>query len=361
METRTRKLAPQYHRQEWRNKPCGNSATHKHSREFILKNYQNLIEPQFHSHEEIDNIILTLPSPPLLTAFFPFAHNLGEEVNSRKHVQREKRAEQIPEWYEEEEPKENSENSEALLGSGETEKEKVAGDKEIRPFANVKNTEKGINVEEKDIEEKFTKIDLEVEERLKKLVNEEEDDVPDWDEPSKEEFRFEPIKVIRPAGPAFDVNLLKYHSAIGNAFVGNLIDSGVPIGKDMVTYTPGSKPFEKIWYYKDLENNVHGPFSTLEMFAWTIRECFPPDLLISNTKNNFIPMNSFTTNTQTEKSEPPPKNNKEPKTLEEIEILQSSLAGKSSNPNNSEYRKNTKTNETATLELKNFLGLLTKK
>ena len=102
------------------------------------------------------------------------------------------------------------------------------------------------NVNEEDLEEKFSKIDIQVEEKLKKIEVEDDYGAPDWDEPTKEEFTFEPIKVTKPNAPAYEINLLRYHFAIGNPFAQTLIDFGVPLGKNLVTYTLGSKPFEKI-------------------------------------------------------------------------------------------------------------------
>ncbi|OMJ87098.1 hypothetical protein SteCoe_11247 [Stentor coeruleus] len=367
METRTRKLAPNYSRQEWRSKPVGNSASLRYTREFILKNYQNLIEPNFSSKDDIQEIILNSPSPPLLTAFFPFAHNLGEEVNSRKHVPREKRPEQIPEWYEEEGPKEIINKppvSIEICEKPQVKEEQQNDIKVVLTCKQVKNLDNDLQSEDKDLEEKFTKIDLEVEEKLKK--NNEEDDyaAPEWDEPTKEEFTFEPIKIPKPQTPIFDVNLLRYHFAVGNPFAQTLLEFALPYNKNFVTYTPGSKPFEKIWFYKDLEGQVHGPFSTLEMFAWTIRDCFPPDLEIAvGSSAYFVPMNIFNTmpHLMEELSQNKrDKNVKDMKTLEEIENYQSQMAGKA-NMVNVEAKNNAKTNEMATRELKNMLGLFTKK
>ncbi|OMJ92694.1 hypothetical protein SteCoe_4434 [Stentor coeruleus] len=363
MEIRTRKLAPSYSRQEWRSRHTSNSATHKYSREYILKNYQNLVEPLLKSKEDLQDALLETPSPPLLTAFFPFAHSLGDDVNSRKHVPRDKKVEQIPEWYDEEEPKEILSKLSVSIES--TEKIQVIEEQQddvklVLNCKQVKNIDDVIDLDNKDFEEKFTKIDLQVEEKLKKTDFDEDYVAPEWDEPTKEEFTFEPIKVVRPQAPAFDINLLKYHFAVGNPFAQTLIEYGVFYGRNMLTYIPGTKPFEKIWYYKDLEDQVHGPFSTLEMFNWTIRECFPPDLQIAvGSSLYFVPMNIFNSMPQLSEEFSLKQNDKNMKTLEEIESYQSQLVGKT-NSMKSENKKNAKTNETATFELKNILGLVIK-
>lgn len=365
MDIRTRKLAPQYARQDWRSRHTTNSASHKYSREHVLKNYQNLLEPQFQSKDDIQDVVLSLPSPPLLTAFFPFAHSLGEEVNSRKHVPREKRLEQMPEWYEEGETKEVITKPPVTIEICEKAQSKEEPQQVVKLVLmskQVKNLEGDIELEGKDLEEKFTKIDLQVEEKLKNTENDDDYMAPDWDEPTKEEFTFEPIKVQKPQGPVLELPLLRYHFAVGNPFAQTLLDFGIPFSKNLLTYLPGSKPYEKIWYYKDLEGQVHGPFSTLEMFAWTIRDCFPPDLQIALGPGSiFVPMNIFNTIIQqTDDTSPTKRLAKDMKTLEEIESYQSQMAGKA-NPVNLDLKKNTKTNETATFELKNILGLITKK
>ena len=363
MENRPRKLAPQYHRQDWRSKPAGNTASYKYSREYILKHYQNLMVPHFDCLNEIEEILLNSPNPPLLTAVFPFAHDLGDEPNSRKYPLREKKTEQMPEWYEDEEPKEaipKPQLKPEAIEQSQVKEDVFSEVKIVLSNSSVKNFHHLPELDDKDIEEKFTKIDLQVEEKLKSVQTEDDYATPDWDEPTKEEFTFEPIKAPKPVAPVYDLNLLRYHFAVGNPFAQTLIDFGVPYGKTSLTYNFGSKPFEKIWYYKDLEKQVHGPFSTLEMFGWTIRNCFPLDLEIAiGNQMYFVPMNIFNAVPQIEETvffTNPKKNNKEPKTLEEIESEQYSLLGKGGNTK-IDNKKYTKPNETATLELKNILGL----
>ena len=363
MDIRTRKLAPQYHKQDWRSKAAGNAANYRYTREFILKNYQNLMQPQFKCMDQIQDVLLNSPSPPLLTAIFPFSHELGEEPNSRKFPVREKKSEQMPEWYEDEEPKEvipkpiaKSEVAEKIQSKDEA----PAEIKLVLTSSLVKNLSQPKNVEEDDFEERFTKIDLQVEEKLKNIQADDDYEAPDWDEPTKEEFTFEPIKVVKPNGPVYDLNLLRYHFAIGNPFAQTLIDFGVPFGNNAITFNLGSKPFEKIWHYKDLEGQIHGPFSTLEMFAWTIRNCFPPDLEISiGNSMYFVPMNIFNTVPQIPESTFYPnqkQGSKEPKTLQEIESQQHINVGKNQNIKN-DHKRVSKPNESATLDLKNMLGI----
>ena len=98
------------------------------------------------------------------------------------------------------------------------------------------------------------------------------------------------------------------------------------------------------------------------MFGWTIRNCFPSDLEISiGSSSYFVPMNIFNSApiTDTNYFTKSQKNEKEPKTLEEIERQQRNVTGNFSNAKIDNH-KNSKSNESATLELKNILGLNTK-
>jgi len=186
----------------------------------------------------------------------------------------------------------------------------------------VKNlTEKLEECEFKENEfEEYSKVDVEVEEKLKNLLDESEE-VPDWDDPDpidlvmkeeapvvveveeepvpeqpKEELKAEeePKVPIAPVVPSYDKTLLDYHLAIGNPFATTLISFGILDENNRYFYPPDSKPFEKIWFYKDQEAKTQGPFSTIMMFNWTINGFFPPDLEIGiGNTGFFVPMNLF--------------------------------------------------------------------
>lgn len=373
MDSRHRKPAPHYHRQDWRSKAQSNLATHRYRREFVLKHYKNLLPPNFTCLPDILEVYLEEPNPPLLTAFFSFTHSLGEEPNSRKYPVREKRSEQLPEWYDEEESKDTTTKPQIKSSTSEKSIKPEEPPSEIKlvlASSNVKNLEK---VKELDLEEKFTKVDLEVEKKLKIHSVEEDQELPDWDDPDQEDFDFEvkakkvenvqknekienltyaqpthQVPVVKTPVPIYEVNLIRYHFAIGNPFAQTLIDFGVPVGGNGITFTPNTKPFEKIWYYKDPEGRVHGAFSTLEMFSWTIRNCFPPDLEIAiGGSMFFVPMNIFNSVPQ----------------LPDTVFYQSSEASNpdihsgKNNTNKNDHKKFNKTDESATLQLKNMLGL----
>ena len=86
------------------------------------------------------------------------------------------------------------------------------------------------------------------------------------------------------------------HRTQGNPFAKELIDFG-QLSNNVLYLVPYTKPFEKIWFYNDLEGNMHGPFSSIEMFNWTARGFFPANLQISlSNKGPFIGMDVYTEN-----------------------------------------------------------------
>lgn len=51
---------------------------------------------------------------------------------------------------------------------------------------------------------------------------------------------------------------------------------------------------EPIWFYKDMTENTHGPYSTIEMYKWYLLRYFPSDLKISfGPGEDFIPMDNY--------------------------------------------------------------------
>ena len=409
MDNRHRKTP--YHRHDWRSKAQVNQSTHRYKRDFILKHYQNLPPPAIVCRDQILEVVFDEPNPPLLNAFFPFTQPFGEEPNSRKYPQREKRPEQMPEWYQ------DDESLDDLKPSGLENSNKTGLFEGL-----VRNSDKGRvemkigSIGEEEIEDRFSKIDLQVEQKLRMENEDESEKVPEWDEPDEADFEFaekggegegnrggrvgydarpahnisaNPLipqtskvphsaQVSRsppvpqppqapqapqvprtaqhaqhahpspavpsshtaiPRAPVYDINLIKYHLAIANPFAQILITFLTPLEGPAVTFTPGTKPFEKMWFYKDLEEKVHGPFSTLEMFSWTIRNCFPPDLQIALAPlMTFVPMYIFNSLPQEAEFYPEPGES----------FRQAAKK---------DYKKYQKPNESATLYLKDMLGI----
>ena len=97
----------------------------------------------------------------------------------------------------------------------------------------------------------------------------------------------------------YKLHLLQFNKAKGIVFSDILLEYG-KIVNDLVYMIPYTKPFEKLWFYKDPEQRVQGPFSTIEMFNWSARGCFPLNLEISFGLNGyFVPMNEFNAPTST--------------------------------------------------------------
>eukprot|EP00358_Blepharisma_japonicum_P004884 CAMPEP_0202942932 /NCGR_PEP_ID=MMETSP1395-20130829/3156_1 /ASSEMBLY_ACC=CAM_ASM_000871 /TAXON_ID=5961 /ORGANISM="Blepharisma japonicum, Strain Stock R1072" /LENGTH=244 /DNA_ID=CAMNT_0049639703 /DNA_START=253 /DNA_END=988 /DNA_ORIENTATION=- len=238
-----------------------------------------------------------------------------------------KEGEQVPEWYNEDpEPTENSQ------------------DKKV--------TEKLENLELE--EEIFSKIDAEVEKKLKNELIDDET-MPEWDDPEEEApvvVKEEPKPGVKPFLLCDSVTL-NYHLQAGNPFA-KVVEEFASIGDDKNVYcVPMSRPFEKNWYYKDLENRTQGPFSSVEMFNWAARGCFPPDLKISQDINGvFTQMNRYNAKV------PPKSPIKVPpqaKTIDEIEKLQTAVWSKAAEE---KPAVNKVTNISATNDLKSMLGLM---
>lgn len=286
---RPRKTNPNFIKENnWRNKKHNNTATRRYTREIVLNDYKESSFPV-----PLTESILPLFSADSLVPFIIANPNyrelLGDDINSRKPVPREKPAEQVPEWYTESEAKE-------LNSSGAVLPDQIKVD---QSEINILN----------DVQEEFGKIDLEVEEKLKGVLDEDES-MPEWDDPSSEptsmdtnrkrlqEAEKEPEKQVQQQAsklvPFYDAELLKQQMSLKNPFAIVLAECAL-LGSDNLAYLmPFSRPFEKFWFYKDLAKRIQGPFCTIEMFNWSIRGCFPADLGIaqSNTEN-FIPMNRY--------------------------------------------------------------------
>ena len=95
--------------------------------------------------------------------------------------------------------------------------------------------------------------------------------------------------------PAYERNLLMFFFNKGNPFAKAMLQNGIDSPDDKIYFPLGSKPYEKVWFYRDPEGSIQGPFSCIEMFNWTIRKCFPENLEISFCNTEFVPMNSYFT------------------------------------------------------------------
>ncbi|CAG9317946.1 unnamed protein product [Blepharisma stoltei] len=354
---RPRKLNPNYKQESnWRHKKHTNNAFHKYTREAILNAYYECPFPAVPLTEAVLPLYSSPPLHPFIEMHPNYREELGDEINSRKPAPREKQVEQVPEWYTESGTKDvpSPDKSPTEQNTAEAKPEKP------------ENGAIDIN----DVQDEFGKIDLVVEEKLKTQV-EEDEAFPEWDEvddpeakdieepfekPSKSnketqpqskqeeallqsqinQQASQPSQSIQPQQaskliPFYDASLLTYQCSIKNPFAVTLAECAM-LGSDNLAYfMPFSKPFEKFWFYKDLAKKVQGPFCTIEMFNWSVRGCFPPDLEIAkeNTEN-FVPMNNFFLQLA---STPQPKSNEQAKEAEiKVKESEPKAAEKSQQP-----------------------------
>lgn len=217
---------------DWRKKEA-NLAVVKYTKEEIIKIYRESAMPE--SLNSATELVSIHCLPPCSTG-----SGISGCVNSRRfNIIKEA----LPEWYQEEDD----------------------------VYAN--------NVE---IEEEYSKIDVKYENSIKKVV-EEEEKYPDWDDPGvNEEEPRSPELIIYPK------ILIENFVAEGNPFACIIIAHSI-ISDDSIITNPASIPFERVWYYKDPQNSVQGPFSTIEMFNWSAAGYFSSNLQIAHS----MPVNFF--------------------------------------------------------------------
>lgn len=92
--------------------------------------------------------------------------------------------------------------------------------------------------------------------------------------------------------PSYNKELIETFVKLDNPFAKVLILTG-KIDGDSVLFESSGKAFERLWFYKDRNGNVQGPFSCLEMFEWAVKGCFPSNLEIAFCNNEFAAMNGY--------------------------------------------------------------------
>jgi PERQ amino acid-rich with GYF domain-containing protein len=273
------------HDNTWRHRQHTNAAKLRYTPEVLRSHYVEAQCPLMPSYPDLVELIAPVALPLILLAGEVFNHSLGTEINSRsKPVPRERKADSaVPEWYSEpaeaKPPSEEAKLVEAdvLIAEEAKPKEKVQ--------VEVTKTAKNLQplVEE---EGKYSRIDELLEIKLKQRAQEPEEPVPEWDEP----------------GPVEEPRVLqKYHSDVikkqlseGNPFCSTLLD-GVTMDQDsFICPSASSKAYEKVWFYKDPQGEVQGPFDSVEMFNWYAAGYFHEDLQVSYTsKLQFMALSYF--------------------------------------------------------------------
>ena len=65
--------------------------------------------------------------------------------------------------------------------------------------------------------------------------------------------------------PAYEKSLLQQFVNKGNPFAKAMIQTGIESDDGKIYFPLNSKTYEKVWFYKDPESKVQGPFSCIEM------------------------------------------------------------------------------------------------
>ena len=134
-------------------------------------------------------------------------------------------------------------------------------------------------------EERYSAIDVEMEKKLK-MHEEEDEEIPEWAE-SVPEKAPQPVKKVEPAYSSdprtrrFSIQLLTRQIESGDPFAKKILDSGTPDGQGFTHLQPYSLPMEKVWYYKDPQQQIQGPFTTIEMYSWNLMGYFTLQLQVA--------------------------------------------------------------------------------
>lgn len=303
-----------------------NLALNRYKREFILEKYAKLSTPFNYIPEDI--LLLYLPEPQnTCLEIRGFFHDLGDQINSRSYPRERKvnastdlletLEEQINEVYEYNEPPDFDdndsieENDRIVLNT-----DKIVLKSDAPEFIS-SFTPSALQPEEKKVNKFSFKLPINdiiekkqfspnLNDQVIKKVNKKDLYQSKSNRGYKSDRNYqEHISII----PAYEKTLLTLFSNKGNPFARTMIQTGIE-GEDGRIYFPlSTRPYEKVWSYKDLEDNVQGPFSSIEMFNWTVRRCFPDNLEISFCNTEFIPMNNYFTRLQitfSEKNLPKP-------------------------------------------------------
>lgn len=122
--------------------------------------------------------------------------------------------------------------------------------------------------------------------------------MPEWDDPGDEDWiPTTPDKnALKQQEQLHKYNIEFLQSKIkeNDPFAGMIMDSNSPDKKGYIAPCVGSEALKKLWWYKDPQNRVQGPFSSVEMFNWKASNYFPDDLPIAfKSADKFVPLRQF--------------------------------------------------------------------
>lgn len=99
---------------------------------------------------------------------------------------------------------------------------------------------------------------------------------------------------LDPRLPRYHVSILQEKVQRGDPFAIVLLQSGRVDSCGFLSQPPTSQALEKVWFYKDPQDVIQGPFTSVEMFNWTAAGYFSLDLLVAlGGRTNFSPLAQY--------------------------------------------------------------------
>jgi hypothetical protein len=284
----------------------------KYSRNQLLSTFRPSRIPNLADPEAVEPLLSRKSLPPVHRPNNAFSHKLGSDFNSRKRG-KEVKEEKLPEWFDSELPESSSQfksdNDKQNINFEKASAPKAEENKAqvkfvLRPGANVKNlleNLQGLSLDSTEEDSDYSRIDEKYEASIKADFYEENEITPKWaeadlqnDDIYNEKDSFKQLDYLPVDALKYPVDLLQAQIKEGDPFATTILNSGSMEENGFILIFPGSKPYERVWYYKDPQNITHGPFCTLEMYNWNLGGFFSPDLLISwNSKEIFVPLKMF--------------------------------------------------------------------
>ena len=275
---------------DWRT-PTTNTAQVRYTREQLLSQFHHADPPSFTVDPELIQPMLA-PSQevPVFAGALPFTHELGPLVNSRRPAPKREPQEKLPEWFTEEHSLPHQPVLQRKLDSAPPEPTSPAKPADVPKKlvfidkAKIKNLPESYH----SVEQEYSHIDSLMEERLKQVIDEDEE-MPEWDDPGSPGDTSSSQEMLGPV--RYIPNFLDIQSRQGNPFATIIIENSTYDNTGALCPRPYSRPFEKIWHYKDPQGKVQGPFSSIQMFNWMAAGYFKEDLPIANSSTtHFAPL-----------------------------------------------------------------------
>lgn len=265
-------------------RPTENCARTKYSRDQLKRLFAVSGTPVLSLDLAASAAVLTgNPSPPVFPQDAAFTHALGQNISSRKPPP--KRERQVPEWYtEQHKPEESVKQDKKSCDSSKKQPQATSPPKSPEPKRIlVIDRSKIKNLPEQyrhiEFEEDYSQIDRELEDKFREEAAESTPDV------------LGPVRYI----PSF----LDEQAKQGNPFASVIIENSTFDNTGALCPIPYSKPYEKVWHYKDPQARVQGPFSSIQMFNWMGAGYFKNELEIAHSNTTcFAPLYMYVMQTK---------------------------------------------------------------